>query len=68
MRGDDHSSTAPVSRAHGTPSPAVAQAIHQRLLLAAVDLDLGAVDHVHQRRRQHDHEVGDLLEIGRAHV
>jgi hypothetical protein len=32
-----------------TASLPVAQAVHQRFFLTAVDLDHGAVDHVHQR-------------------
>src|SRR5690348_9475684 len=35
----------------------VAETVHQRFVLAAVNFDHGAVDHFHQRRRQHGHEV-----------
>src|SRR5712691_1581228 len=45
---------------------AVAQPVHQRFLLAAVDLDHGAVDHVHERRGQHRDQVGALLDLGDA--
>src|ERR1039458_8446559 len=44
-------------RAFSTFRP-VAESIHQRLVLAAVDFDPGAVDHHHYRRRQHDDEIG----------
>src|SRR5271154_6346549 len=44
----------------------VAEAVHQRLVLAAIDLDHGAVDHLHQRRRQHHHQIGDLVDFGEA--
>src|SRR5215471_19545179 len=47
-------------------SPFVARAIHQRLFLAAVDFDHGAVDHVHQWGREHDDEVSDLFDLGDA--
>src|SRR6478609_9607831 len=44
----------------------IPQPIHQRLLLAAVHFDHRAVDHVHQRRGEHDDEVGHLLDLGDA--
>src|SRR5262245_14786217 len=54
------------SRLPSITSPLVARAVHQRFFLAAVDLDHGAVDHVHQRRRQHDDQVGNLVDLGDA--
>ena len=42
----------------------VAEAVHQRLVLPAVDFDHSAVDHVHQRRGQHHHEIGNLIDLG----
>ncbi len=47
-------------------SAPVARLIHQRLLLAAVDLDLRAVDEVRQRRGEHGDEIGDLARLGDA--
>src|SRR3981189_2156625 len=45
---------------------AVAHLGHQRLLLAAIDLDHGPVDHVHQRRGKHGDQVCALLDLGDA--
>src|SRR4030081_745233 len=45
---------------------AVAHPVHQRLLLAAIDLDHGPVDHMHQRPGQHGDKVGALLDLGDA--
>src|SRR5215468_7292881 len=47
-------------------SLAVTQAVHQGFLLAAIDFDLGAIDHVHQWRSQHDHQRGNFLDFGYA--
>src|SRR4029077_1354038 len=44
----------------------VAEAVHQRLILAAVDLNHGAVDHFHQRGSEHGNEVGHLFDLRNA--
>src|SRR5206468_1244992 len=44
----------------------VAEAIHQRLLLAAVDHDHRAVDEMRQIRSEVSDEAGDLLAFGNA--
>ena len=48
------------------PASAVAQPIHQHLVLSAVDLDHGAVDEEGKIRRKIGDEIGDLLAFGDA--
>src|ERR1700730_4238836 len=47
-------------------SSAIAQPIHQHLVLAAVDLDHAAVDEEGQTRRQISDQIGDLFAFGDA--
>jgi hypothetical protein len=47
-------------------SASVPETVHQRLVLPAVNFDHGSVDHAHQRRGQHDDEIGDLIDLGDA--
>src|SRR5262245_30460361 len=49
-----------------TTSFPVPQPVHQRFLLAAVDLDHAAVDHVHERGGEHGDEVAAFLHLGDA--
>src|SRR5262249_61684508 len=44
----------------------VAETIHQRLVLPAIDFDHGSVDHFHEWRGEHDDEVRDLIHFSNA--
>src|SRR5439155_10818184 len=57
------------SRARGIemrPASLPPRLVHERLLLAAVDLDHAAVHEVRERRGEIGHEVGALLHLGDA--
>jgi hypothetical protein len=59
--------TARASATTGQPMQLpVAQAVHQRFFLAAVDLDHGAVDEEREVRGKERHEISDFLRFGDA--